>query len=249
MIPRIQPLAGVSDYLGLQDDLTMLALSHAPLRQVNVTQERKFLMDAALQIDALWQTPRNGGAGAGIIIEDIRTVVAANSDGQLYDLLCGFVIFGERNISMGPAGCGMHPEQIESLVAGLFNLKLIEPYGLLRASGNVGEPAGDWIDSDAGIYARRVSLRILNGWKQPANCDPVFITITAGTVQITCNSPAAELQIWFTTDGSCPSNDGEVNPNAHLYAAPFTAASGTVIRAVAFAPGVNPSALKQKIVP
>jgi hypothetical protein len=120
---------------------------------------------------------------------------------------------------------------------------------LLRPDGQISGPAHDWIDDKAGIYARRTSFRILNGWKFPPTCDTLTISITAGTVQLTCTSTAADLQIWFTTDGSAPSNDGAVNPKSIFYTAPFAVASGTIVRAAAFATGFNPSALKQKTAP
>ena len=249
MIPATPTLTGYNAYLTLQDDLASLALSHAPLRQVNVVQERKFLLAADVQMDSLWMNPRNGGAGAGIIIEDIKLMQGGGSDGTLADLVCGFVTLGERNICAGPAGCGLQPEEIDALVAGLFGFKLIEPYGLLRPDGQISGPAHDWIDDKAGIYARRTAFKILNGWRFPANCDTVTISITAGVVQIACTCTAADVQIWFTTDGSAPSNDGAVNPKSVFYTAPFAVNSGTIVRAAAFAPGRNPSALKQKIAP
>lgn len=248
MIARAAQLATLTDYLALQDDLTALLLAHAPLAQVNATQERKLLLESSLDVDSLWLTPRNGGSGCGIIVEDIRPIVGlGNTPGPVGTLLCGFVILGERNLAMTPGtGCGLHPEQIEQLVVDLLHGKLLQPYGQLKVqSGNFAEPATDWISEDSGIYARRVRLEMLNSRKQTDTCDLVNIVADNGTVTITSTCAAADLQIWFTTDRSFPANDGVINPQAQLYVAPFTAAAGTIIRAMAYAPNLNPSALKQ----
>lgn len=245
MIATVTKIAGLTDYVALQDDLTSLILCHAPLYQVNATQERKLLMESGVAIDSLWSVPRNNGSGAGVIVEDIRPITRSESNTLVTDLLCGFVILAERNIATGPAGCGMHPEQIEQLVADLLDQKLLQPYGQLRADGNFGEPATDWINEEAGIYARRLRFKILNARKKTATCDVLTITAAAGEVTLACTQSATGLQIWFTTDGSFPANSTDINAAAQLYSAPFAAAAGTVVRALAYAPNLNPSALKQ----
>jgi len=243
---RLPQLPFLVDYLGLQADLTALLLSHAPFNQVNAVAEHKFLMDSDVAIDSLWQTARNGGAGAGIIVEDVRPYSdKAGSVGPVSELRLGFVILAERNVCLGPAGCGWQPENIEQAVVDLLHLKLIQPYGQLRAEGAYGGPANDWIDSKAGLYARRVTLKMLSGRKQSNTCDQVSIRCVAGQVQITCTFVAADLQIWYTTDGSFPSNDGNVNPQAQRYLAPFAASAGTVVRAMAYSSEANPSSLLQ----
>jgi len=246
MIAAAQQLPFITDYLGLQDDLTAMLLSHAPLAQVNATQERKFLMQSDVDIDSLWQNPRNGGTGAGIIVEDIK--VQSNKDqpgsaGPVSDLLVGFVILAERNICLSPAGCGWQPENLEQAIVDLFHQKVMMPYGQLRAEGLYAQNAGDWIDPQTGIFARRVTLKMLSARKQTPTADMVTISASNGTVTITCTNPSA--QIYFTTDGSFPSNDSTINPQSSLYVTSFAAAAGTVVRAVAYAANLNPSSLKQ----
>ncbi len=247
MITPVNPVFDLTDYSALQDDLTALLLSHAPLRKVNATQERKFLMDSSLAVDALWMTPRNDGVGAGIIVEDIRPVArdGGSTPGPVSDLLCGFVVLAERNLAMSPAGCRLHPEQIEQIIVDLLHLKLLQPYGQLKADGNYGGPATDWINDESGIYARRVTLKMLNARKQTVTCDLLTLSQIGLSVTLACNSPADGLQIYYTTDGSFPANDVAINAATNLYTDPFTAEAGTIIRAIAYAPGLNPSALKQ----
>jgi len=244
MIAPAPQLIDLTDYTALQDDLTALLLNHKKLYQVNASQERKLLLESNVAIDSLWSNPRNAGAGAGIIVEDVRPNTSEqNTPGPIADLVCGFVVLAERNICMTPGvGCGLHPEQIEQIIVDLLHLKLLQPYGQLRCTGQFGEPAADWISEDTGIYARRVKLKMLNARKQTDTCDLVSIANTAGTVTITCNCTASGLQIWYTTDGSFP---GELTAGAKVYTAPFNVDPGTVIRAMAYADNLNPSALKQ----
>jgi hypothetical protein len=247
-LARVNPLSSLTDYSALQDDLMDMALNHPPLSQIAITQERKFLVDSSLAIDALWLTPRNGGQGTGIVIEDIRPVVNDKSDGKVFDLLCGFVILAERNLAMTPdVGCLFHPEQVEAIVISLFNGKVIQPYGQLYAKGQIGGPATDWIDDGKGIYARRVALKILNAPIQTDTCDPLFITNAGGEITLTSGSTADGLQIYYTLDGTFPGVDSKLYPASKLYAAPFTVDPGTTIRAIAYAPDFAMSALKQVI--
>jgi len=250
MIKPVTSLATLTDFAALQDDLATMLLSHPLLKQVNVTQERKFLLDSDLNISALWQSPRNNGAGMGIIVEDLRPIVEdENTPGPICNLNCGFVILGERNLASTPgAGCALHPEQIEQIIVDLFHHKTIQPYGQMRASGRCGEPANDWIDDRTGVYARRVTLKLLNARKQTDTCDLVAITQNSGTITLTTTCADPSVQIFYTLDGSCPANDSGINPQTQLYSTPFSAVSGTIVRAAAFAASLNQSAIKQLIV-
>jgi len=250
MIKPVTSLATLTDFAALQDDLATMLLAHPLLQQVNVTQERKFLLDSDLNISALWQTPRNNGSGMGIIVEDLRPLVEdENTPGPICNLNCGFVVLGERNLAQTPqAGCLLHPEQIEQIIVDLFHHKTIQPYGQMRASGRCGEPANDWIDDRTGVYARRVILKLLNARKQTDTCDLVTISQNSGTITITTTCADPEVKIFFTLDGSCPANDPAINPQTMSYTIPFTAPTGSVVRAAAFAPSLNQSAVKQLMV-
>lgn len=250
MIPRVNPIADVTDWSALQDDLADMLLNHDPLRKIAVTQERKFLLDSSMAIDALWMTPRNEGTGTGIIVEDIRPAVGSKSDGQVCDLICGIVILAERNLAMTPdVGCLMHPEQVEAILFALLSRKIIQPYGQLRVEGTFAGPANDWIDvNDSGIYARRITFKLLNAPIQVVTCDPIIMTNDVGT--ITISGPALDgLQIFYTIDGSFPGSDTTLYPNSTLYTEPFAVVDpGTIVRAIAYAPGFNMSALIQKVI-
>jgi len=249
MIPTITPIPSVTDYVQLQDWMTMMLMCDFRLQQVNAIQERKFLMDATLQIDSLWQGVRNDGAGLGILVEDVRETIGDgdnSADAPIYDLEFGFVVMEERNLNFAPGvGTMITAEQAGRIIVDIFYQENIQPFGQVFARGRVGEPAQDWIKPDSGIYARRTSLKMKNPGLRTQRCDMVSISQAAGTVAINCTSTAPGLQIWYTTDGSFPANSQTINASAQRYIAPFAAASSTVITAAAFAPGHNISAVKQ----
>ena len=253
MLPAITPVPSVTDYVQLQDWMTMMLMCDYRLQQVNAIQERKFLMDATLQIDSLWQGVRNGGAGLGIIVEDVRETISDsfnNADAPIYDLEFGFVVMEERNLNFASGvGTMLTSEQVGRMIVDIFYQENIQPFGQVFARGRVGEPAHDWIDPQTGVYARRTSLKMKNPGLRTQRCDMVSITQAAGTVTINCTSPAPGVQVWYTTDGTFPANSVAINATTQNYAGPFAAASGTVITAAAYAPGYNISAVKQTIIP
>jgi hypothetical protein len=46
-----------------------ILMSAPQLATVNIIEERKFMVDSERQIDAIWQTIRNGFSGNGLLIE------------------------------------------------------------------------------------------------------------------------------------------------------------------------------------
>src|SRR5579872_6443731 len=52
----------------IQNDLLSLLLSYAPLNPVNVMSERKLILSSEINYAKIYQTPRNGRAGAGIMV-------------------------------------------------------------------------------------------------------------------------------------------------------------------------------------
>jgi hypothetical protein len=59
----------VIDLIQVQDDLYGILMSAPQLANVNIVEERKFLVNSELEIDAIWQTIRNGCSGDGLLIE------------------------------------------------------------------------------------------------------------------------------------------------------------------------------------
>jgi hypothetical protein len=249
MIPTTTPIPSVTDYVQLQDWMTMMLMCDFRLQQINAVQERKLLMDATLQIDSLWQGVRNGGAGLGIIVEDVRETISegcGSADSPIYDLEFGFVVMEERNLNFAPGvGTMITAEQASRVIVDIFYQENIQPFGQVFARGRVGEPANDWIRANSGVYARRTSLKMKNPGLRTQRCDMVSISEAAGMVTIHCTSTAPGLQIWYTTDGSFPANSVTINAATQKYTIPFSVASETVVTAAAFAPGRNISAVKQ----
>ena len=251
MIPSVTPVAGITNDEILQDWMTMLLLCDERLQKITAVQERKFLLDSNLQIDSLWQTVRNGGSGAGIIVEDVKESLAEDTTDQLiYDQVFGFVALENRDLNFAPGtGTFVTARQIGRIVVDIFLHKNIQPFGQVFARGQLNETATDWIDEGNGIYARRTTLRMRTPAVRRKSCDLLTIAIAGGQVTLASSSPAVGLQIWFTTDGSFPANDAAVNEKSQLYTGPYAADSGTVITAAAYAAGYNSSAIKQSTVP
>jgi hypothetical protein len=57
------------DLIQVQKDVHGKLMSAPKLATVNIIEERKFMVDSELQIDAIWQTIRNGCSGNGLLIE------------------------------------------------------------------------------------------------------------------------------------------------------------------------------------
>jgi hypothetical protein len=57
------------DLSQVQKDGHGILRSAPQLAAVNIIEERKFMVDSELQIDAIWQTIRNGCSGNGLLIK------------------------------------------------------------------------------------------------------------------------------------------------------------------------------------
>ena len=235
------------DLIQVQDDLYGILMSAPQLATVNIVEERKFLVNSELEIDAIWQTVRNGCSGDGLLIE-IPDIIS-DSDGvtgppQQVDL--SFVSFqnGDTAFIM-PGGGNLFAEQIEQHLVDVLHLLNIGGIGTMRVTGRFSTPARDY----AGINARRT--KIVMTPKQTAQTTRVvlpIISVTAGVCTITCATPGAA--IYFTVDGSFPSNptiavdplrNVPINAKSQPYTAPFAVTAGQLIRAAAYLNGYNVS--------
>ena len=253
MIAAVNQQPGITNDELLQDWMTLMVMCDLRLRKVTAVQERKFLLDATLQIDALWQTVRNGGSGAGIVVEDVKESLSGEFDSAgapIYDMVFGFVALENRDLNFAPGtGTLVSARQIGRIIVDIFFNKYIQPFGLVFAKGVLNEVAHDWIDEGNGIYARRTSLRMRQSAAKSPTCDLLSIACAGGNVTLASTCPADGLQIFYTVDGSFPANDSALNPAAQLYAGPFAADPGTVVTAAAYAPGHTSSAVKQTTTP
>ena len=252
-----------------------MLMSAPQLATVNIVEERKFIVDHMVEVDAIWQTIRplsgTGYSGCGLLIEmpDIECD-SNNVTGPPQTVVLSFVSFQNGDAAFTPptpgpsgetiAGSGLFAEQIEQFLVDLLHLQCIGGLGTMRVTGRFSEPARDY----PGINARRTKINMTpKQTRQTPRTSIVTVTVTDGEATLTTLTAGA--QIYYTLDGSFPSNPviailplsitapgqaGQpVNPNSILYAAPFAVQSGQCIRAVAYLNGCNTGEVINHFIP
>lgn len=237
------------DLVQLQDDLLGLLMSAPALATVNIVQERKFITQQAVQLDAIWSTVRNDRSGTGILIEMPSVDVPGNQAiGPKQNIRPSFVVFQNGDAALTPeSGSGLYAETICQLLLDVLHMQEIQGIGTLYAVDRAIEPARDY----EFINAYRVFLFLRTAQaNQTDRCAPVTITNDAGTVTLACATSGAE--IYYTTDGSFPDQAvvdpvslSPINPQTRRYTAPFAVNVGDTIRATAYAAGKNNGAITQ----
>jgi len=241
----------VIDLIQIQNDVFGLLMSAPQLAVVNIVNERKFIMQQEIEVDAIWQTLRNGKSGCGILVEQPDVITdSPNVTGPPQSVQLSFVCFQNGDAAFTDMGSGLFAEQMEQFVIDALHLQNIGGLGSLVVRGNFSSPARDY----PGINARRmrVSMTPFNT-NQTQRTAPVVATVAAYICTLTCSTAGAV--IYYTLDGSFPGNTSvaidplsvsvaspgtPINPNSILYTAPFAVASGQVLRAAAYAPAMNP---------
>jgi hypothetical protein len=242
------------DLVQLQKDLFTLLLSAPALQPVNIVREQA-LMASQVELDAIWQTPRGGYSGNGVLIEEIKAKINSPSIGA-QDLEISCVAFQNGDAAFTPiTGSGFFAQNLAQVVIDLLNKQAIGGIGTLQAVGTEAAKDYDFIS------ATRATLRIVGANNiQTPRCAVIAYTNNANSVTLTCATPGAV--IYYTLDGSAPCNPAlvqsipdlagnfpAVNSAAVQYAAPFAVTSGDRLRAVAFCASFNPSEILLKTIP
>lgn len=105
------------------------------------------------------------------------------------------------------------------------------------------ETVQPWNDGE-GFQGFKHTLEWQAGQARPVQCTAPLISL-AGTTATLINNEAGSA-LYYTTDASFP---GPSNPAAVLYSAPFTAASGTLLRAAAYLVNKNSSDIPETTIP
>jgi hypothetical protein len=242
----------VNPLLQLQADVFGLLMSADVLANVNIVSWRKLRVDSQVEWDSLWQTPRNGRSGAGILVwmPTLRTEHANLPAGERVRLSISVV--EEPNLNATPdTGTLISAEDLALAVKDLLHNQLI--WGLAEL---VSQPDAITEDQDfENLLAYRVNFELVLARSKTARCDTPTIGEAGDTITLTngANTPAAE--IYYTTDGTLPVNAAaldpvtgqSINPASQLYTAPIPLAVGQslTLRWVAYQLGFNPSNVQQ----
>lgn len=226
----------MTDYVQLQEDLYHLLLSAGTLADINVVQHRRLRLAAELEISTLWQMPRNGKAGCGVLVNMPEVQVGhANLPGPEFVTTISFSVVEEPNLNFAPGGTQLSAEEVAQRVA-----ELLHGYaggnwgGALFAKGAVVTPDTDFPE---GLLAYKVTLNLRLVRTQTARVATPTVSID-GENLTTLACATAGAAIYYTLDGSFP---GSGNPAATLYSAPFTPEVGQELRWAAYLSGLLPS--------
>lgn len=240
------------DLIQIQNDVFGLLMSAPQLATVNIVEERRFILQQEIELDAVWQTVRNGKSGCGILIEEPDVICdSPNVSGPPQSVQLSFVCFQNGDAAFTDLGSGLFATQIEQFVIDALHLQSIGGLGSLQVKGNFSSPARDY----PGINARRLKLSMtpFNTAQTPRTA-PVTATVVNNLCTLACATSGCS--IYFTLDGSFPVNSliaidplsvtaarpggvAVVN-NSTLYTGPFAVSGGQILRAAAYAPQTNP---------
>jgi hypothetical protein len=225
----------MTDYVQLQADIYHLLLSADTLADVNVVQFRKLRIDSQADVSTLWQMPRNGKAGIGILVEMPEVETAhANLPGPEFVTSLPLSVVEEPNLNFAPGGSYLSAEEVAQRVA-----ELLHGYqggawgGQLHAKGAIVSPDATWPE---GLLAYKVTLHLRLTRDQVARVATPTAAAVGTTVTLACDTAGAAL--YYTLDGSFP---GAGNPAALPYSAPFAATVGQTLRFAAYKSGLLPS--------
>lgn len=228
----------MTDWVTLQDDLTNVLLSTDFLANINIVQLRKLRLQNEINQAVIYTRTRNGRSGCGVLVEmPTCECKRPNVTGPVLDLVCPFLIAEQPAINMNvKTGTLLSAEEVAQRVLEVTHLWQNEGMGGLVSSPKPIEP----VEYIAGVVAYRVRLQLLNPRAQTARVLNVTSSVTDLEVTLACATTGAE--IYWTPDESFP---GMSNPGATKYSAPFTVASGTIVRAAAYATDYLPSNVKR----
>ena len=214
----------------MQADAAGALLSDDRLSAVNVVQYRKLRAQSEVDASAIYAVPRNGRAGAGLLVEMPTLVVPKpNLPGPSGQFVVTLVALEEPNMNQEPTlGTMVAAEDIAQIVLEILHGLVIEGVGALYADERPIVPA----DEFPGLVGYRITLRLATLRPQMERVATPSIAEDALNVTLACTT--AEAAIYYTQDGSFP---GPGNEAALIYANTF-AMSGTVLRWAGYLDGM-----------
>jgi hypothetical protein len=225
----------MNSFIQLQYDLEQMLLSADALASINIVAYRKLRMQSEIDWSSIWNNPRNGRSGCGILVETPAfEVQSPNVSGPIGDLVLSCAVIEEPNLNLEPAGGTLlSSEQVCQIILDQAHQWAVVGSGTLYADVQAIAGAPEF----KGLVAYRVRLRIKQARVQTQRCALPTVSETTLTVTLACATPGAA--IYFTQDGSYP---GPGNPGAAKYGAPFQQ-TGQTLRYCAYAANFVQSAV------
>lgn len=216
----------MKDLVKLQQDLFHGLLSWAPLQNVNIVLLRKLRLENEVSQDTIWQTPRNGRSGAGLLVE-MPTIenVSSNAPDPEDIVVISVAALEEPNLNFGPTtGTLLDAESIARLARTFMRRWFVRDTGEFYDRPRPIVPAEEFPNVIA--YRASAAVRV--------TATP-FTTLTVPTIAVDGSfvvtlTPAAgqeDAEIYYTLDDSLP---GKGNSAALLYTGPFQTAVGDIVR-------------------
>lgn len=241
------------DLVQAQKDLTSIMLSAQLLRTVNIYSYREQRLKQEMDYRAMLSTPRNGKAGAGVIV--LMPEASDNNpsvSGPVLGWTFGIVVQEMDAINMDPAlGTLLAAETICQYVMDVLHLEADELYGTFSIDRRALSPEKEYVFP--GCIGYRITVALLVGRSvqtarvSSIQCaiDSVPVTkLTAAAGVLTLTSATDGTRIRYTTNGTYPTDINGDNPEAKDYDPedPPTVESGDEVRVSGYADGLNKSA-------
>lgn len=212
----------------LQSDVYARLMSDAYFEDINVLLNEKGLLADDIENALKVITEKSGKLGACVVVDRPgREVPKPDPSGPEFNLVLPVVAFEFPLLNRDIDGTGKTIEEITSQVMHLLHGWRTQP-----SLGQIycDTPAATPTVGDDGIIACELVFRTRMRFDAPTRVATPLITGNASAVQITCNTPSAE--IYYTTNGTTPWS-GNATATLHDGNA-FAVPSGTTIRAAAF---------------
>ena len=191
-------------------------------------------------------TPRGGCQGQGVLIEIPKLEVDdPNVSGPVFRPILSFVCVQAGDMAFAPGtGAQLYAEWIATIICDILHQQVDEGVGMFKCEGTVVEEASD------------PEFQYTNAFRVTLKCAPLLVgqtyrvpppAIAVNSYQATLSCSDAQALLYWTADGTFPGKG--VGPSSQQYTAPFTVASGQVIRYAAYRQGFIGSVIRRYVVP
>lgn len=219
-------------------DLLMLLQSSYQLSGVNVQQWRKMRLQPNVNWMTLVQTPNSlGKCGNGVLVlEPYANSQEQGVSGAIFDWVFPIACMELPVVNDdATVGDGRTAYRLAQLVIDVAHIHADDLYGTLRVMQKAISDEDQF--ELPGCVGKRVEFHITGKSTRTPAVNTITISQSGEQITLSCSSIGAS--IYYTQDGSWPSNSTKINPATTLYTAPFTTSTGTIIRATGFLNNMN----------